>query len=55
MKVEFNKEMELLKKTQTEIKLTSEVSLTNRLKNMGKRMSGLKDKVEEPGGIGTSF
>ena len=53
-KIEFNKEIESLKKTQTGIKLemknstsSSEVGLTNRSKDMDERMSGLEDKVEE--------
>lgn len=54
MKVEFNKETELLKKNQTKIQLevknlgrhtkTAQVSLT---KDIKERISGLKNKVEE--------
>lgn len=57
MKREFNKEINSLKKTQTEIKLEmknsgcqtkpSEVSRTNRLTDKGGRISCLEDKVKE--------
>lgn len=50
IKVEFNKDVKSLKKTQTEIKVeieylgyqikSSEVSLTNRLQGMKERLSG---------------
>lgn len=52
---EFTKEIESLKKLQTEIKLEvkshdvtkpSEVSFSNRLKDMEERTEGLKEKVE---------
>lgn len=57
-KVEFNKLINLLKKCQNEIKLKikkknpgsqikgSEESITNRLKGMEERISGIQDKIE---------
>lgn len=55
--VVFNKEKESLKKTKTEIKLemrnsgsqakTSEVSHTNRLRDMEERISELEDQVSQ--------
>lgn len=54
-------ETEPLKKTQTEIKLemknlacqtrSSEVSLTNRLKDREEKLSGIKDEIEELGSL----
>lgn len=57
MKVEFNKEIELPRKTQTEIKLerknldfqtnASEISFTNQSQNLDERISGVDDNIEE--------
>lgn len=51
-KVECSREIVSLKKKQTERKLkmkNSEVSVTNRLKDMEERISGFEDKVGETG------
>lgn len=40
-------EIELLKGTQSEMKLNSEVSLMNRLQGVEERLSGVEEKLEE--------
>lgn len=44
-------EIELLKGTQSEMKLNSEVSLTNRLQDVEERLSGVEEKLEETDSI----